>query len=108
VPRQSQPYPPLAVAVAEQTVFDLSNVEGTLVGFRTPKYLANVNAAGYHFHYVSDDRRTGGHVLDVTAGPVLVELEYLHDFRMQLPANAAFADADLDPPPCAASALIQP
>src|SRR6185436_9231119 len=26
VPRQSQPYPPLAVAVAEQTVFDLSNV----------------------------------------------------------------------------------
>jgi acetolactate decarboxylase len=108
VPRQSQPYPPLAVALAEQTVFDLTDVHGTLVGFRTPAYMAQLNAAGYHFHFLSDDRRAGGHVLDLTAGPVRVELQLLHDFRMALPENAAFAAADLDPHPCAAGLVAHP
>lgn len=108
VPRQSQPYPPLAVAVAEQTVFDLTDVHGTMVGFRTPAYMAQLNAAGYHFHFLSDDRRAGGHILDVTAGPVRVALQLLHDFRMQLPENAAFADADLDPGACGASLVAHP
>lgn len=100
VPRQSQPYPPLAVAVAGQTVFNLSNVDGTLVGFRTPAYMAQLNAAGYHFHFLSQDRRAGGHIVGVTAGPVRVALQYLHDFRMQLPENAAFASTNLDPGVC--------
>lgn len=108
VPPQSKPYPPLAVAVGEQTVFNLTDVDGTLVGFRTPAYMAQLNAAGYHFHFLSDDRRAGGHILDVTAGPVRVELQLLHDFRMQLPQNAAFADADLDPGPCAARLVAEP
>ncbi len=108
VPRQTQPYPPLAVAVAEQTIFDLIDIEGTLVGFRTPAYMAQLNAAGYHFHFLSDDRRAGGHILAVTAGPVRVALQYLHDFRMRLPENAAFASANLDPGPCAASFAAEP
>lgn len=97
VPRQSRPYPPLAVAIAGQTVFDLIDVDGTLVGFRTPAYMAQLNAAGYHFHFLSDDRRAGGHVLELVAGPVRVDLQLLHDFRMHLPHNGAFADADLAP-----------
>lgn len=108
VPRQSQPYPPLAVAVAEQTVFNLTDLDGTLVGFRTPTYMAQLNAAGYHFHFVSDDRRAGGHVLDATLGPVRVSLQLLHDFRMELPQNAAFADANLDPGPCGAGMAAEP
>jgi acetolactate decarboxylase len=108
VPRQSQPYPPLAVALEEQTVFNLTDVDGTLVGFRTPTYMAQLNAAGYHFHFLSHDRRAGGHILDVVAGPVRVELQLLHDFRMQLPSNAAFANADLDPGPCAAALAAEP
>jgi acetolactate decarboxylase len=108
VPRQSTPYPPLSDAVAEQTEFDLTDVRGTLVGFRTPAYLAQLNAAGYHFHFLSDDRQAGGHVLDAVIGPVRVDLQYLHDFRMLLPENAAFATADLDPGPCAARVHLQP
>ena len=95
VARQSQPYPPLSQAVAEQTVFDLTDVRGTMVGFRTPAYLAQVNAAGYHFHFLSDDRLAGGHVLDAVVGPVRVELQYMRNFRMLLPQNDAFASASL-------------
>jgi len=36
VPRQREPYPPLAEAVRGQAVFDLGAVRGTIVGFRYP------------------------------------------------------------------------
>lgn len=62
--RESQPYPPLAEALADQAVFDHENIAGTLVGFHLPDALAGVNATGYHFHFISADRQTGGHVLD--------------------------------------------
>ena len=106
VARQSKPYPPLSQAVAEQTVFDLTDVHGTMVGFRTPAYLAQVNAAGYHFHFLSDDRSSGGHVLDAVTGPVRVELQYMRDFRMLLPQNDAFAGASLAS--CGASLIAHP
>ena len=55
---------PLVEAAAQQTVFDLSDVAGTLVGFWTPLYAGTINVAGWHLHFLTDDRTAGGHVLD--------------------------------------------
>jgi len=84
------PYPPLSEALAEQAEFELSAVAGTLVGFRAPAYLGELNAAGYHLHFISDDRGSGGHVLDGTFDAGIVEVQYLRDFAMALPDNGAF------------------
>ena len=73
--KQVKPYPVIADALKTQVVFDFTNISGTLVGFRLPTYLGTANATGYHFHFVSDDRRVGGHVLDVGTGSVVVEAE---------------------------------
>ena len=35
-----------------------------MVGFRFPAYAEGIEVAGYHLHFVADDRRRGGHVLD--------------------------------------------
>lgn len=72
---QSEPYPTLADALADQVVFDLQNISGTLVGFRLPAYMADANAAGYHFHFISDDEQHGGHVLACTADSLTVEID---------------------------------
>jgi len=64
VPRQQKPYPILADALKHQAVFDLINVDGTMVGFRGPSYAEGVTVAGYHFHFINRDRTAGGHVLD--------------------------------------------
>jgi Alpha-acetolactate decarboxylase len=46
-----------AVTVLEgQVEFPLEQVTATLVGFRLPDYMAESNAAGYHFHAVTEDR----------------------------------------------------
>ncbi len=84
VPRQQKPYPGLGAVVKNQTVFKLKNVAGTLVGFRFPDYMNGVNVPGYHFHFITSDRKAGGHVLDCTGKNLRIELSSISKFRMTL------------------------
>lgn len=68
VAAQSPPYPPLADVVANQTVFPLTNVRATLVGFRTGPDLMGVGAPGLHLHGLTQARDAGGHILACTTG----------------------------------------
>ena len=87
VPRQSKPYPPMTEVVAEQRVFDFAGVKGTMVGFRFPDYAAELNAPGYHLHFLTADRAQGGHVLSCTAGRVRVAVDDETEIRLELPAG---------------------
>lgn len=95
VPRQSRPYPPLAEAAKEQRVFDLQDVPGTLVGFRFPEYIRGVNMPGWHLHFISDDRRRGGHVLGLRGSQLEVRVQTIRRFEMVLPERGTFVTADL-------------
>lgn len=95
VPRQTPPYPPLAEAAKQQRIFDLENVRGTLVGFRFPEYARGVNLPGWHLHFVSDDRRHGGHVLSLLSGELDMQLQTIRRFEMTLPDHGTFVTADL-------------
>jgi len=66
VPGQQKPYPPLEEVIKKQVVFELKGIQGTMVGFRFPSSLAGVNVPAYHFHFISKDETSGGHVLDCT------------------------------------------
>jgi acetolactate decarboxylase len=86
----------------EQTVFPLQEVSGTMVGFWTPSYASSINVPGYHFHFVSDDRRHGGHVLEngtLRAQQLTVEVQRESDLRLVLPQTKAFLEADLSRDP---------
>ena len=96
VPAQEKPYPPLSDAIAEQTVFELENVEGTMVGFWCPAYVGDINAPGYHLHFITADRSAGGHVLDLRLGEVTVSIDETPGFLMQLPGTGEFLEADLE------------
>jgi acetolactate decarboxylase len=67
-PPAKEPYPDLGAVVAKQKVFDLENVEGILLGFRTPPSCAGLNVPGYHFHFLAKNHKAGGHVLDFLSG----------------------------------------
>ncbi|MEH1838365.1 MAG: acetolactate decarboxylase [Nostoc sp.] len=95
VPKQTPPYRPLAEVVKEQSIFELRNVNGTLVGFRTPKYMQGINLNGYHFHFITVNRKTGGHILDGQFQNAKVELDTLSKVEINLPTTAEFDQADL-------------
>lgn len=96
VPAQHKPYPPLTEVTARQPEFELKDVSGEIVGFRCPAYVKGVNVPGYHLHFISDDRGSGGHVLGFTLAEGTCEVDVLHRFCMVLPAeDEAFSRADL-------------
>ena len=95
VPAQQQPYAPLTEVVKNQTTFGFHNVKGTLVGFRSPAYAKGINVTGYHFHFLTRDRKAGGHLLSCKVHKATVEIEYLSGFTVQLPHTHAFYDVNL-------------
>lgn len=89
VPAQHN-YKPLAEIAKLQTVFDLTDVEGTMVGFYTPSYLASVHVAGFHLHFISADRKAGGHVLAAAPEDVVVCQQHCPSVELGLPITLDF------------------
>ncbi len=52
--KQEKPYKPLAEALkTDQREFSWDNIEGTVVALYCPQYMKDLNAAGWHLHFVS-------------------------------------------------------
>jgi acetolactate decarboxylase len=96
IPAQKKPYPTLTEAAKNQSVYTYANTTGTVVGFYTPVFFKGLNIAGYHLHFISNDRRTGGHILDFTVpANTTVEYDITPGFAMPLPTSGAFTGVDL-------------
>ncbi|MCJ7811990.1 acetolactate decarboxylase [bacterium] len=95
VPKQVEPYPLLSDIVNSQPVFDFENVEGIIVGFRCPPYISSIAVPGYHLHFLTNDRKSGGHVLDFTVDEAVLEIDETHQFFMFLPESQDFYNLDL-------------
>ncbi|MEJ2739227.1 MAG: acetolactate decarboxylase [Dehalococcoidia bacterium] len=95
VPRQSKPYPPLNEAIKDQAIFEYHDVTGTVVGFRTPAYMSGLNVPGYHFHFISQDKKFGGHVMECGIQSGTVTVDETNGFEMWLPEIDTFYKMDL-------------
>jgi acetolactate decarboxylase len=84
VHRQEPPYRPLGEVVKSQSVWTHKEVSGTLVGFRCPAWVGGLNVPGYHWHFLSDDRTVGGHVLDCRVREGRVQYEVCRDWLIKL------------------------
>lgn len=94
-PAQDRPYPTLTEALGHQSVFELYNQSGTIVGFWSPAYANGVIVPGYHFHFLNENRTAGGHVLDFSLKNASIAIDYTPEFFMVLPENKEFLQADL-------------
>ena len=95
VPKQQKPFPPLTEAVKHETYFEFKNIKGTMVGFWLPDYMKDLNATGFHLHFISDDKESGGHVLDCTAKDIKIGIDYSRGLDISLPDTSGFYNANL-------------
>lgn len=95
IPKQSEPYPLLKDAAANQSVFEFNDVEGTIVGFYTPEYAEGLNVPGYHLHLITADKKAGGHILDLALNSSIVWLDITSTLNMALPSKGDFIGVDL-------------
>jgi acetolactate decarboxylase len=94
VPAQQPPYLPLEEVIVEQTIFEFENVSGTIVGFYTPEYMAGMNVAGFHLHFISSDLSMGGHLLDVSFETAELGLDLTPSCLLFTPGTDAFLDLE--------------
>jgi acetolactate decarboxylase len=85
VPRQCKPYPPLVEVVENQPTFDFSGVRGSLIGFRFPDYVQGLNVSGYHFHFITEDRSAGGHLLECRISEGTLSVDHETGLSLELP-----------------------
>lgn len=95
VARQEKPYRPLKEVVHQQAIFDFENSTGTIVGFRFPSYFKGINVPGYHLHYLTNDEKAGGHILDFVIDNAQLEIDEVSNFSMIIPNNEHFYHVDL-------------
>jgi acetolactate decarboxylase len=107
VPRQEPPYRPLTEVVADQHVFELRDIEGTMLGFRFPAYVEGIEVAGYHLHFISADRSRGGHVLDSRSRWLRARLDVSNDLHVELPPEIDLDDPELAAQTHAAVELVE-
>jgi acetolactate decarboxylase len=96
VARQYIPYPRLVDAVKNQSIFEFKNIKGTIIGFRFPEYAAGINMPGYHFHFISEDKKSGGHLLGCDVKDAKIELDFSHQLYMIIPQQGAFYKVNLE------------
>ena len=107
VPRQHPPYPSLADVVASQTEWTVPEARGSIIGFRFPDYAQGIDVAGYHLHFISDDRVIGGHVLDATLHDGTLLVDGGHELHLEVPSGVRVGDPDVSAAKAAAIRVVE-
>lgn len=90
-----KPYPTLSEAASHQKEFQYQNVSGSVIAIYCPPYVEGINLPGWHFHFLSQDKTTGGHILGLQADSLSLQLNPILDWELLLPENPEFASRDL-------------
>lgn len=86
---------PLSELGDKQFVATYEDIEGTIVGFRSPKSWQGFSVAGEHLHFISKDRKAGGHVLEIEASDVSMSMATASNIHVELPTSDDFNAATL-------------
>ncbi|KAI9685378.1 MAG: hypothetical protein M1822_004509 [Bathelium mastoideum] len=78
-----------------QSVEVYEDVDGTIIGFRTPKNWQGFGVAGEHLHFLQADHKAGGHVLEVRARKVSIGMALASNVHVELPTTEDFNAATL-------------
>ncbi|KAJ4397879.1 hypothetical protein N0V93_002116 [Gnomoniopsis smithogilvyi] len=94
---QTKPRERLLEVGKKQVAFTFDNVRGTMICFRQPHYLQGIGIAGDHLHFITEDRKRGGHVLALESdGEVEIKVARMYTMTLELPKDdQEFNEAEL-------------
>ncbi|CAN5396337.1 alpha-acetolactate decarboxylase [soil metagenome] len=93
-PVKQKPYLPLAAMLDKQHFFEYHNLSGDLAGYKLPAFMEGAHITGNHFHFLSDKKDAGGHLIELLTDNITIEVETLSSYTMELPQNAGFKNFD--------------
>jgi acetolactate decarboxylase len=91
---QEKPYNrSLVKMLSDRPVYEGKDIKGTLVGFWCPAYIGDINTAGCHLHFLSDDHSLGGHLMEFTARSLKIGYDAKSSYEILLPDTEDFSKA---------------
>lgn len=83
-----EPYTPIAQWIkTNQNIFSFKNLAVTMAMIRTPDNFSQLNLK-YHAHFISDDKKYGGHVFNFSAASVTVKIAAENKIMIYLPEQS--------------------
>jgi acetolactate decarboxylase len=55
-----------------------------------------MSQSGFHFHFISADKKSGGHVLECKTKNIVIEIDHIRDFQIDLSDTEEFNNSDLE------------
>ena len=89
-PYRSQHVTLKSILSKTQKDFCFEKLYGTLVCVYFPDYMDGINASGWHMHFISKDKKLGGHVFGASISYGECLLQKMDRIDIQLPREAAF------------------
>jgi len=94
---QKKPYQRgLDSLLPQRPTFNYKNISGTMVGFYCPDFIGDINVAGFHLHFLSDDKKVGGHVMEFTGKNFKIGMDKLTSYRFVLPQTKDYDTVNLE------------
>ena len=77
----------LAELMKTRPLYQKEHISGTMVGFYTPPSFAAVDLSPFHFHFISDDKTFGGHLISGTlsAAKIKISIDEKPGYEIVLP-----------------------
>jgi len=99
-PIQSEPFSPVCELKPPPPVFEFTVIDGTMVGYRPPSYAADVSGPPYHLHFLTANRRGGGHVLEMAVESATIRFDRVDGLALDLPTGEPFEKMNLAAAAC--------
>ena len=88
-------YQPLNEEDHNRPALSFENIHGVLAGFYTPKFIRSLNFPGFHLHFLTADRRYGGHLHACRTGRIEIGIQFIQQLKLDLPMTIDYLTAHL-------------
>lgn len=95
VPGQKKPYLRLIEIIKNQSTFETTDLKGTIVGYWLPEYMKGISSPGYHFHFLSADKKSGGHLLECHLNSGTLSIDYTYKYDLDVSSQNDFYKIDV-------------
>ncbi|MBW1606420.1 acetolactate decarboxylase [Lactobacillus sp. Sy-1] len=83
--KQSKPYPSLVETAKSEKRFEANHISGTLISYYYPDIFSKIAVGGFHSHFISDNQRIGGHLMNFTGFKGDLGIQSFQSLTLELP-----------------------
>ncbi|MDR6182896.1 acetolactate decarboxylase [Asaia bogorensis] len=93
---ESDQHRDVEAVAASQKIDRFEGIRGRLIGFWTPALFGRISVPGFHFHFLDDERRISGHVLEFAASHATLSAEEKPTIEITNPQSDSFRNRTIE------------